>query len=172
MIVVASNTPSPAAQVAAAVGVPDSALAPASVYRLPPGVVETHVIIDAQPSPVFDDTTQTDEPAPQPTAIVLTPDPNDPGTNPSAPGGILTTVVAVLAGIVIGGLTMLMSLLTFIGKFKNDPITQTTIERLIAQLGNSVPAFAPIPALLNKTGQAMEDAGDVIKKVSDGQPNL
>ena len=129
-----------------------------------------HIIFQLEPSP----TPQTVETlAPEPTQIVVTVvptiDPSDPAQNPAAPGGVLSTVVSVLAGVIIGALTMLIAALKFFSQLKDNKSAENTIEQLINALQRSFPALDPLKGLINQTGGAMQDAGQVLKDVSDGK---
>ena len=73
--------------------------------------------------------------------------------------------VTFLTGAVAGGAGVLIAVFGTIGRFKNDQATLNMIE----WLGKSIPPEALDK--LNEIGRNMRDAGDVIDRVTDGEPN-
>lgn len=98
--------------------------------------------------------------APEPTTM---PDPEPEPIPTPEPGFSLSNF---LTGVLTGASVVLASIFGLIGRMKNDKAALDAIE----WLGKSV----PIEALdkLGALGRNMRDAGEVIDKVTDGQPNV
>lgn len=75
--------------------------------------------------------------------------------------GVLSYILIFFSGAVAG----VTAVLAAVGRLKNDTAALNAIE----WLGKSIPADALTE--LNKLGAALRDAGDVVGKVTDGQPN-
>lgn len=97
-----------------------------------------------------------------PAAETPTPLPDDSGEVVPAPG---FNLAEFLAGLVAGATGALIGVFGIVGRIKNDKAALDAIE----WLGKSI----PVDALdrLNELGKAMRDAGEVIDRVTDGEPN-
>jgi len=106
---------------------------------------------DVAPAPTVEVTPEpTPTPAPEPTPVEM------PGFN------LGEFALGLLSGVAVTG----AAIFGFVGKLKNDKVILDALERL----GNSVPADLVLK--LNALGGNMRDAGDVLVKVTDGQPNV
>jgi hypothetical protein len=84
-----------------------------------------------------------------------------PAPDGSAPSGILVYILTFFSGALVG----VTAVLSTVGRLKNDAAALNAIE----WLGKSVPADVVLK--LNLLGKSLQSAGDVVVKVTDGQPN-
>ncbi len=103
--------------------------------------------------------------SPPPNTGEVDPLPSPPPNTGEGTPGALAGLLNFVTGALVGAAASLAGLFALVGRLKSDKAALDAIE----WLGKSI----PVDALdkLNEMGRNLRDAGEVLDKVTDGQPN-